>query len=315
VPLLLRGQDVVLAAETGSGKTLAYLAPLVDLALRSRQAEAAAAEAAAAAAGDDSGSEVAPAAAVAEEEAPRQRRRRGATAALVLCPNAALCEQVLAAALALRDPASGAPLAAAAFVSSQCPPPFSLPDIVISTPGALVSLLDNSGPTYGYEWTREGGLTLGCWGLPRSCCLWLLFTFALCVGILIACVVQLKCPAPNKLDNSFVHHRHCRLPCIPSPPLRCAGLPAWARTVVFDEADLLLSGGYGAQMRIIWDALRSGDRLHAARRTCLEVRCCLPHAAPAAAACLPACLLRGILNPVVCRPGCKVCIQRRNICQ
>lgn len=42
--------------------------------------------------------------------------------------------------------------------------------------------------------------------------------------------------------------------------------------MVFDEADLLLSGGYGAQMRIIWDALRSGDRLHAARRTCLEVR-------------------------------------------
>ena len=26
---------------------------------------------------------------------------------------------------------------------------------------------------------------------------------------------------------------------------------------MFDEADLLLSGGYGAQMRIIWDALRA----------------------------------------------------------
>ncbi|KAI7840009.1 hypothetical protein COHA_006274 [Chlorella ohadii] len=50
-----------------------------------------------------------------------------------------------------------------------------------------------------------------------------------------------------------------------------AGLPEWARCVVFDEADLLLSGAYGAQMRIIWDALRAGDRLHAARRVCAQV--------------------------------------------
>lgn len=42
--------------------------------------------------------------------------------------------------------------------------------------------------------------------------------------------------------------------------------------MVFDEADLLLSGAYGAQMRIIWDALRAGDRLHAARRVCSQVR-------------------------------------------
>ena len=46
----------------------------------------------------------------------------------------------------------------------------------------------------------------------------------------------------------------------------------WARQVVFDAADLLLAGGYGAQMRIIWDALRAGDRLHAARRICRQVR-------------------------------------------
>jgi hypothetical protein len=45
----------------------------------------------------------------------------------------------------------------------------------------------------------------------------------------------------------------------------------WARRVVFDEADLLLSGGYGAQMRIVWDALRAGDRAAAARRVCLQV--------------------------------------------
>lgn len=63
-----------------------------------------------------------------------------------------------------------------------------------------------------------------------------------------------------------------------SPPprlpgsLKPAGLPSWARRVVFDEADLLLSGGYGAQMRILWDALRAGDRAAATRRVCLEVR-------------------------------------------
>lgn len=149
VPIILRGRDVVLAAETGSGKTLAYLAPLVDWALRSRAAAAAhaAAEAAATAAGG-----------AAEEPQAQHRRRRHATAALVLCPNAALCEQVLVAAGALRDPASGAPLAAAAFVSAQSPPPYELPDIVVSTPGALVSLLDNGGPSYGYEWTRAGAL-------------------------------------------------------------------------------------------------------------------------------------------------------------
>lgn len=55
-------------------------------------------------------------------------------------------------------------------------------------------------------------------------------------------------------------------------PHTCAGLPGWARAVVFDEADLLLAGGYGAQMRILWDALRGGDRLHAARRVCAQAR-------------------------------------------
>lgn len=57
----------------------------------------------------------------------------------------------------------------------------------------------------------------------------------------------------------------------PTQPLCVPGLPGWARCVVFDEADLLLSGGYGAQMRILWDALRGGDRLHAARRVCTQV--------------------------------------------
>ncbi|KAL4422948.1 hypothetical protein ABPG75_009145 [Micractinium tetrahymenae] len=202
VPEILAGRDAVLAAETGSGKTLAYLAPLVELALRKhRHAAAAAAAAAEAQHAEEEGQEAEP---WEQQQQQPHRRRRHATAALVLCPNAALCEQVLAAAQSLRDPASGAPLAAAAFVSAQSPPLLSLPDVLVTTPGALVSLMDNAGAAYGYEWTR-------------------------------------------------------------------AGLPGWARTVVFDEADLLLSGGYGAQMRIIWGALRAGDRLHAARRICLQV--------------------------------------------
>lgn len=146
MPAILRGEDVVLAAETGSGKTLAYVAPLADLALRSRQAQAAAA---AAEAGGEAGGE--------QDAWAGHARRHRATAALVLCPNGALCDQVLAAAAeALRDPGGGPPLAAAALVSAQCPPPAALPDIVVATPGGLLSLLDNSGAAYGHEWTRAG---------------------------------------------------------------------------------------------------------------------------------------------------------------
>eukprot|EP00887_Chlorella_sp_A99_P000230 scaffold13.g230.t1 len=176
--ILSQQRPVVLAAETGSGKTLAYLAPLVSLALEERAA-----------------------AAVAGEEEPRRHRH---AAALVLCPNAALCEQVLAVARALADPATGAPLARAALVSSQSPPPFELPDVVVTTPGALVSLMDVAGPAFGMEWTR-------------------------------------------------------------------AGLPTWARHVVFDEADMLLDGGYGRQMRVILDCLRAGDKERAARRLAMQL--------------------------------------------
>lgn len=151
MPAILRGGDVVLAAETGSGKTLAYLAPLLDWALRSRRA-AAAAEAATAEqqGGQQDGSWHG------EQRGGQRHHRRRGTATLVLCPNVALCEQVVAAAGSLRDASSGAPLAATALVSSQSPPPLQLPDIVVTTPGALVSLMDNAGPVYGHEWTRAG---------------------------------------------------------------------------------------------------------------------------------------------------------------
>ena len=61
-------------------------------------------------------------------------RRIARDGALVLCPNAALCEQVTAVANSLRGP-DGAPLCRAVFVSSANPPPFQAPDITVATPG------------------------------------------------------------------------------------------------------------------------------------------------------------------------------------
>ncbi len=72
MPAILERRDVVLAAETGSGKTLAYLAPLIQLVLANR----AAAQSPAARLGTGTG------------------RPAHHTAALVLCPNVMLCEQV-----------------------------------------------------------------------------------------------------------------------------------------------------------------------------------------------------------------------------
>lgn len=56
----------------------------------------------------------------------------------------------------LVDPATGAPLAVSALVTSGSPPPLEMPHLVVSTPAALVSFLDNVGPSFGYEWTRAG---------------------------------------------------------------------------------------------------------------------------------------------------------------
>lgn len=85
-----------------------------------------------------------------------------------------------------------------------------------------------------------------------------------CLAVLcmLSWTAQRACAAPSALLTPPPSVLRTSLP----------GLPEWARCVVFDEADLLLSGAYGAQMRIIWDALRAGDRLHAARRVCAEVR-------------------------------------------
>ena len=73
--------------------------------------------------------------------------------ALVLCPNAALCHQVKLVADSLTD-GSGSPLLQTAHVSSSSPPPFHVPDILVSTPASLINVTEAS--HYGPEWTRGG---------------------------------------------------------------------------------------------------------------------------------------------------------------
>ena len=73
----------------------------------------------------------------------------------MLCPNVALCQQVLAVASALRDP-DGAPLLSAAYVNASNPPPQDPPDIIISTPAAMMGFITGPGPEYGFIWSDEG---------------------------------------------------------------------------------------------------------------------------------------------------------------
>jgi superfamily II DNA/RNA helicase len=145
---LLDGGDVVLAAETGSGKTLAYLAPLMTRLLRRREARREAAE-------EQGGEAVA---------GPTTKKKKGRAEdgelLLVLCPNAALCEQVVRAAHSVVDTTKD-PLLRAALVSSARPPPFDAPDIAVATPSGLTSLLRAAeaapgGPPYGALWTAAG---------------------------------------------------------------------------------------------------------------------------------------------------------------
>ena len=123
---LIRGESVVLAAETGSGKTLAYLVPLVESMLAGRQGEG----------GDDGAS--------------------GKQSALVLCPNAMLCEQVVTVVRDVFQPVG----IKCAYISSQNvtydDSQAGFPDVVVTTPVALHSLLTGVGPLVGPEWTFEG---------------------------------------------------------------------------------------------------------------------------------------------------------------
>lgn len=83
------------------------------------------------------------------------REGRITPGALVLCPNAALCNQVKSVADSLTN-LEGTPLLDTAHVSSSSPPPFNIPDILVCTPASLISVTQAS--HYGPEWTKGGVL-------------------------------------------------------------------------------------------------------------------------------------------------------------
>lgn len=119
-PVLLQGKQAVIAAETGSGKTLAYLLPIGTMLLRAKQ-----------------------------------KQLRHQYHALVLCPNQALCQQIVATVHALKGD-NGLPLLSAAFINTSNPPPYTPPDIIVATPAGLREVLTGSGGAYGWLWTIEG---------------------------------------------------------------------------------------------------------------------------------------------------------------
>nr|AKF43360.1 DEA(D/H)-box RNA helicase family protein [Hypseocharis bilobata] len=115
IPSILSGKDVVIAAETGSGKTHGYLVPLIDKLCLAR---------------DDSGNTVS-----SKELAPARK------IFLVLCPNVMLCEQVVRMANSLRGD-NGQPLLGVAAVGGQQGWPVKEPDVIVSTPAALLNHID-----------------------------------------------------------------------------------------------------------------------------------------------------------------------------
>ncbi|KAF8399317.1 hypothetical protein HHK36_015182 [Tetracentron sinense] len=114
VPVILSGNDAVVAAETGSGKTHGYLVPLIEQLYGSSDTSVGT--------GEDQGSS--------------QPHRLS----LVLCPNVMLCEQVVRMANSLCDD-NGEPLLRAAAVCGRQGWPVAQPDIIVSTPAALLNYL------------------------------------------------------------------------------------------------------------------------------------------------------------------------------
>ncbi|KAE8716524.1 DEAD-box ATP-dependent RNA helicase 22 [Hibiscus syriacus] len=111
---ILSGKDVVIAAETGSGKTYGYLVPLIDK-LCSAQHD-----------GDN------------DSEKPTASSR---SFSVVLCPNVLLCEQVVRMANDLSGD-DGKPLLRVAAVCGRQGWPVNEPDIIVSTPVALLNNID-----------------------------------------------------------------------------------------------------------------------------------------------------------------------------
>lgn len=119
VPAILSSKDVVVAAETGSGKTHGYLVPLIDRLC---------------AVLDDAADTVA------DQESTHLRR-----ICLVLCPNVLLCDQVVRMANGLCGD-DGEPLLRVASVCGRQGWPVNEPDIVVSTPAALLNNIDPNKP-------------------------------------------------------------------------------------------------------------------------------------------------------------------------
>ncbi|MCD7465098.1 hypothetical protein HAX54_000551 [Datura stramonium] len=113
IPSILSGADVVVAAETGSGKTHGYLVPLIDKLCQIS---------------DSSGS-------IADQDVSKHHRL-----SLVLCPNVMLCEQVVRMANSLCND-SGTPLLRIAAVCGRQVWPVKEPDVMVSTPAALLNYL------------------------------------------------------------------------------------------------------------------------------------------------------------------------------
>ncbi|XP_057856912.2 DEAD-box ATP-dependent RNA helicase 22 isoform X1 [Cryptomeria japonica] len=111
IPSILSGKDVIVAAETGSGKTHGYLVPLFHN-MRCMVE-------------------------VHENKPGKSEPRKFA---LVLCPNVMLCEQVARMASNLHD-SNGYPLLTVMAVCGNQGWPVVQPDILISTPGALLNSL------------------------------------------------------------------------------------------------------------------------------------------------------------------------------
>lgn len=114
IPHILSGADTVIAAETGSGKTHGYLVPLIDRLGRT----------------PDNSEE-----ALTDEVLKKSRR-----VSLVLCPNVMLCEQVVRMANGLCNQ-TGEPLLSVAASCGRQGWPVREPDIIVSTPVALLNYL------------------------------------------------------------------------------------------------------------------------------------------------------------------------------
>lgn len=116
IPSILSGKDVIVAAETGSGKTHSFLVPLIDKLCNEQ---------------DDSGN----ATDSAKGESPVRK------ISLVLCPNVTLCDQVVRMANGLCGE-NGEPLLRATSLCGRQGWPVDDPDIVVSTPAALLNNID-----------------------------------------------------------------------------------------------------------------------------------------------------------------------------